>query len=359
MKGQPVYYINGIGILSPQKTFDNDAFLTELSSYHENVLTCVTPEFKNYINPIQLRRLNRMLRIGLTAATICLRDARVQTPEGIITGTGYGFLDETAKFLRELLQQQEKQLTPTYFMQSTYNALSGLIALSVKCMGYNNAYVSRGLAFENVLDDAMLKLIENPDANYLVGAFDEAAEVQYSASKRVTHFKAEQIHNLDLFNTTTKGSIQGEGAAFFMLSGKPSDTTWCALHDMQFIYNPADAEEIKTGIAEFLLKNSLLIQDIDLWVDGASGDIVHDRIMNDLAQTTFNGIFHTRFKHLCGESCTASSFALWLGASIIRHQHVPDTLKVYPEKNPVQLKTILIVNQYMNKNFSFFLLRQV
>jgi 3-oxoacyl-[acyl-carrier-protein] synthase II len=358
MKGQPVYYINGIGILSPQKTFDNDAFLTELSSYHENVLTCVTPDFKNYINPIQLRRLNRMLRIGLTAATICLRDAKVQTPEGIITGTGYGFLDETAKFLRELLQQQEKQLTPTYFMQSTYNALSGLIALSVKCMGYNNAYVSRGLAFENVLDDAMLRLIENPDANYLIGAFDEAAEVQYSASIRETYFKAEHIHNLDLFNTTTKGSIQGEGAAFFMLSGKPSDTTWCVLLDMQFIYNPAEAEEVKLGIAAFLQKNSLSIQDIDLWVDGASGDIVRDRVINELAQTTFKSIFHTRFKHLCGESCTASSFALWLGASIIRHQHVPDPLKVYPEKNPAQLKTVLIVNQYMNKNFSFFLLRQ-
>jgi hypothetical protein len=359
MTGQSAYYINGIGILSPQKTFDNNVFLTELSSYHENVLTCVTPEFKSYINPIQLRRLNRMLRIGLTAATICLRDSQIQTPEGIITGTGYGFLDETAKFLRELLEQQEKQLTPTYFMQSTYNALSGLIALSVKCMGYNNSYVSRGLAFENVLDDAMMKLTENPDVNYLVGAFDEAAEVQYLSSIRASHFKTEHIHNVDLFNTATKGSIQGEGAAFFMLSGKPSDTTWCALHDMQFIYNPVDTDKIKTGIAQFLQKNSLSIQDIDLWVDGACGDIVYDRAMNDLAQSTFHGIFHTRFKHLCGESCTASSFALWLGASVIRHQHVPDILKVYPERNPAQLKTILIVNQYMNKSFSFFLLRQV
>ncbi len=359
MTGQPVYYINGIGILSPQKTFDNDVFLAELSSYHENVLTCVTPEFKNYINPIQLRRLSRMLRIGLTAATICLRDAKVQTPQGIITGTGYGFLDETAKFLRELLEQHEKQLTPTYFMQSTYNALSGLIALSVKCMGYNNAYVSRGLAFENVLDDAMLKLIETPDANYLVGAFDEAAEVQFLASTRASHFKTEQIHNLDLFNTTTKGSIQGEGAAFFMLSGKASDTTWCALHDMQFVYNPVDIAEVKTSIASFLKKNSISIQDIDLWIDGASGDIEHDRMMNDLAASTFKDIFHTRFKHLCGESCTASSFALWLGASILRHQQVPVAIKVHTEKHPAQLNTILIVNQYMNKNFSFFLLKQV
>jgi 3-oxoacyl-(acyl-carrier-protein) synthase len=128
-----------------------------------------------------------------------MRDAKVQSPDGIITGTGYGFLDETAKFLRELLEQQEKQLTPTYFMQSTYNALAGLIALSVKCMGYNNTYVSRGLAFENVLDDAILHLRENKGHNFLIGAFDEAAEVQYLASIRASHFKTEHIQNLNLF----------------------------------------------------------------------------------------------------------------------------------------------------------------
>jgi 3-oxoacyl-(acyl-carrier-protein) synthase len=299
-----------------------------------------------------------MLRIGLTAATICLRDAKVQTPEGIITGTGYGFLDETAKFLRELLEQHEKQLTPTYFMQSTYNALSGLIALSVKCMGYNNAYVSKGLAFENVLDDAMMKLTETPEANYLAGAFDEAAEVQFLASVRASHFKTEHIHNLDLFNTTTKGSIQGEGAAFFMLSGKPAATTWCTLLDMQFVYNPTDIAEVKTSIASFLEKNAVSTHDIDLWIDGASGDVEHDRMMNDLAQSTLKNILHTRFKHLCGESCTASSFALWLGASILKHQHVPPVIKAHTEEQPTQLKTILILNQYMNKNFSFFLLKQ-
>jgi 3-oxoacyl-[acyl-carrier-protein] synthase II len=144
-----------------------------------------------------------------------------------------------------------------------------------------------------------------------------------------------------------------------MLSGKASDTTWCALHDMQFVYNPVDIAEVKTSIASFLKKNSISIQDIDLWIDGASGDIEHDRMMNDLAASTFKDIFHTRFKHLCGESCTASSFALWLGASILRHQQVPAAIKVHTEKHPAQLNTILIVNQYMNKNFSFFLLKQV
>src|SRR5687768_6193832 len=96
------YYINGIGIISPQKTFNNDEFLSTIVTYDTNVLSCVLPDFKEYINPIQLRRLSRMLRVGLSSAIICLRDSNNTMPDGIITGTGYGFLTETAKFLTEI-----------------------------------------------------------------------------------------------------------------------------------------------------------------------------------------------------------------------------------------------------------------
>ena len=48
-----------------KKHYDNSEFLPGLIAYHNNVLSCVVPDFKEYINPIQLRRLSRMLRIGL------------------------------------------------------------------------------------------------------------------------------------------------------------------------------------------------------------------------------------------------------------------------------------------------------
>ena len=80
-------YINGIGILAPQKTITDGALLEEISTYDDNRLTCITPDFKEYINPVQLRRLSRMLRIGMTSATICLRDANLERPDGIITAT--------------------------------------------------------------------------------------------------------------------------------------------------------------------------------------------------------------------------------------------------------------------------------
>jgi 3-oxoacyl-[acyl-carrier-protein] synthase II len=357
MGEKATYFINGVGIIAPQKTFDPDVFLTEISQYDKNVLTCVAPDFKSYINPIQMRRLSRMLRIGLSAAIICLRDSKIAMPDGIITATGYGFLDETAKFLRELLQQGEKQLTPTYFMQGTSNALAGLIALTIKCMEYNNTYASKGFGFENAITDAMMQLNESASSNFLVGSYDEAAEVQYGASIRHRHFKTEFINNLLLFDSNTKGSIQGEGSAFFMLSGKSSASTWCELVDMNVLYRP-ERKELQNALDNFLT-NSLNSEDIDMIINGASGDVQHDAVLNSLINFRFEKTAQARFKHLCGEYTTATSFALWLGAAILRKQQIPEAVKVQPWDQPSKLRTILIVNQHMSKSFTFLLLKGI
>lgn len=351
------YYINGIGIIAPQKTFDNGNFLTDISEYDHNVLTCQTPDFKAYINPVQLRRLSRMLRIGMTAATICLRDANINVPDGIITATGYGFLEETEKFLTELLERQENQLTPTYFMQGTYNALSGLVALSTKCRGYNNTYVSKGFAFENALQDSMMQLMELKSASFLVGAFDEAAVVQYKAGMRKNHYKVEHIRNLDLFGSKTMGTIQGEGSAFFIVSATPSGSTWCELTDLQIVYTPQDKDELLVALTSFLNTNKVSLAEIDVWINGISGDVEHDQLLVNLENSIFRQTPQVRFKHLCGEYCTAISFGLWLGASILKKQHIPEIVHM-PTTNVSKLNTILVVNQFLNRNYSFLLLKK-
>lgn len=352
------FYINGVGIISPQKTFDNEQFLTGISQYDHNVLSCVTPDFKAYINPIQLRRLSRMLRIGLSAATICMRDARVESPDGIITATGYGFLEETEKFLKEVFERQEKQLTPTYFMQGTYNALAGLVALSTKCMGYNNTYVSKGFAFENAMQDAMMQLASNRKANFLVGAFDEAASVQYIINSREQHYKTEPINNQNLFESETAGSIQGEGAAFFAVSGTPSDTTWCVLKDLHLVYRPNNADTLADALTAFLNDNETSFSKIDAWISGVAGDIRRDQLIITLRNSLLSKTPEIRFKHLCGEYCTAITFALWLGASVLKHQYVPHIVKSSTKPFPQRLDTILVVNHYMNRNYSFYLLQK-
>ena len=118
-------------------------------------------------------------------------------------------------------------------------------------MGYNNTYASKGFAFENAMTDAMMQLNENASLNFLIGSYDEAAEIQYNASIRASHFKTEFVNNLSLFDTSTKGTIQGEGSAFFMLSGKSSASTLCLVSDMDVVYKPEGAE-LEDALGNFL-----------------------------------------------------------------------------------------------------------
>ncbi len=352
------YYINGAGIISPQQTYDHQSFLTEISQYDNNVLTCVLPHFKDYIHPFKLRRLSRVLRMGLACATICLREAGLNTPDAIITASGYGFQDDMAKFLTEILEQDEQQLTPTYFMQSTYNALAGLIALSFKCTGYNNTYVSKGFAFESALHDAMMLLGEKEAEHALVGSFDEVSPVQYSEYVRMGLFKQENVNNLQLFESHTEGTLQGEGVAFFMLSALPGPQTWCRLRDMRMVYKPDTCRGLMAELDEFLKRNGMGTGDVDVLVDGTSGDAVRDQWSNTLRRDCFNQVRQVRFKHLTGEYATASSFALWLGAMILKRGHIPDAVQANhaPEIKP--FKTVLVCNHFLARNYSFMLLEK-
>lgn len=350
-------YINGIGILAPQRISDEGVLLDELITYDNNRLTCVTPDFKAYINPVQLRRLSRMLRIGMTSATICLRNANLKTPDGIITATGYGFLGETEKFLSEVLERVEKQITPTHFVQGTYNALAGLIGLSTKCTGYNNTYVSKGFAFENALQDALLQLESNRDANFLVGGFDEAENVLHTIGTKEHFFKTEKIQNTQLFNSRTSGTIQGEGSAFFTFSGKASEKPWCILEDVKLIYRPTTEEDLASALEAFLESNKISVGKIDGVLSGASGDADRDWLIEWLESSMFGTVPLFRFKHLCGEYCTSVSFATWLGASILKRQFIPTAIRrnaITPRSN--EINTILIVNHYLDRNYSFILL---
>ena len=90
-------YIRGIGNISPQPSWDNEPFLPDIAVYVGNRLKCIEPGYKEYIKPMQMRRMSRILKMGVTAAGKCLRDAKVEVPDAIIVGTGYGMFADTEK----------------------------------------------------------------------------------------------------------------------------------------------------------------------------------------------------------------------------------------------------------------------
>ena len=151
-------YINGVGSISAQHTSNSQSFLNDIVYSESNSLKAIEPDYKAFINPTLIRRMGRIIKMGVTAAQICLKDAGVEMPDAIITGTGLGCIEDTEKFLTAIIENKEQFLTPTSFIQSTHNTVGGQIALLLKCNNYNFTYVHRGFSFETCVLDALMLL---------------------------------------------------------------------------------------------------------------------------------------------------------------------------------------------------------
>src|SRR5688572_30199929 len=130
-------YIKGTGNISPQHTWGENLLLSSPLSYSGNRLGCIEPDYGQYIDLKHIRRMSRIIKMGVASAAMALQEAGISRPDGIITATGYGCLDDTAVFLNKMTELNEQALNPTPFIQSTHNTVGSQIALLLQCQGYN------------------------------------------------------------------------------------------------------------------------------------------------------------------------------------------------------------------------------
>ena len=98
------------------------------------------PNFSEHIPPLVARRLCTLLRRAVVLSRLTLREANLEHPDAIISGTGLGCIQNTERFLHAIRQEGEECLQPTAFMQSTHNIISATIAIDLKCHAYNTTY---------------------------------------------------------------------------------------------------------------------------------------------------------------------------------------------------------------------------
>jgi len=347
-------YIRATGNISAQKTFGHPPFLTEPVAYAGNRLACIEPDYKEFIDVKQIRRMSRIIRMGVAAAMECLQEGGVKTPGAIVTGTAYGCLEDTGVFLTKMVEFNEELLTPTAFIQSTHNTIGAQIGLMLQCNNYNNAFVHRGFSFESALLDGMLLLQENEVSNVLVGAIDEITNASHTILSRMGLYKQENDSSLDIFRSGTRGTVAGEGASFFLLANEPSSTDYAKLDGLKTFYKPEGIKEIQGHILFFLDKHSLSLDDIDLVITGRNGNAGSDKIFDELEKNIFKDKKTVNYKNLSGEYPTATGFALWLAANIARSGAVPGILE-YAGPKEKKIKKILVYNHYQNIHHSLLL----
>jgi 3-oxoacyl-(acyl-carrier-protein) synthase len=114
-----------------------------------------------------------------------LKVAGIELPDAIITGTALGCLENSELLLRQLMEEGEVMLKPTYFMQSTHNTISSNIAIRLGCHGYNITYTQDDDSLKWALRDAELLLQSGKVRTVLVGCHDETTPIYRNLLRRI------------------------------------------------------------------------------------------------------------------------------------------------------------------------------
>ena len=345
-------YIYQTSCISPQP------FPLALETLNTNVATSdnsmmvVEPQYEGIPTNV-LRRMGKAVRIGVGAALPMI--TAQPNIEGIIIGTANGSMEDSIKFLNQIVDYQEGMLTPTNFVQSTPNAVAAQLALLLANKFYNATHVHRGLAFENALVDAMMLCGEHPQAQFLLGGLDEISTYNYNIESLGGWYKSEAINPNQLYQATTSGTIAGEGASMFLVGNNSANAI--AKVSAVHIIHSADMNDVSDGLSQFLTSNDIDPNIIDTLLLGENGDI---RLLNfyDNISLKFPNNHIMRYKHLCGEYATAASFALSIASLLLQSNQVP--LHFFKHKGTSEtIENILIYNTFKGLQHSFIYVQKV
>ncbi|MBN1144068.1 MAG: beta-ketoacyl synthase chain length factor [Bacteroidales bacterium] len=352
-------FIKSSCVISPQHTHHAEGFPAEMKEVVANRLSCEEPDYKSLINPLQLRRMPRILKMGLAASQLCINRAGGVSPDGIVVGTGLGCLDNLEKFLLEVLDNNEHVTSVLPFINSTHNAVAAQIAMLLKNHNYNVTYCHRAFSFESALLDALMLLQEKQAHHVLVGGIDECTSDFVHLHSYLGQWK-EPLSNFQLLSGKSPGTIAGEGSAFFMISdevsGGGNDVNIAGIHTF-LTSAPADMTDVVRESDLFLEQYGLRKQDMDTVLLGLNGDSRNDGLYHQLMEHYFdsNAQF-LYYKHLCGEYYTSSAFALWLASAIMQSRSIPDVVS-FNSRSSQSPENLLIYNLHHNTEHSLILLR--
>lgn len=317
---QPIY-IRHTASIHPQGNPENHPYLSACEPDYKGIIT----------NATLRRRMSRIVKMGVACGLECIDGMTSENIQGIITATGLGCLADTEKFLNTLIENEERMLNPTPFIQSTFNTIGAQIALFRQIHAYNMTYVHRGLSFESALLDAMLKIWEGAD-NILVGAIDEMTDTSYAIQQRLG---------------LLKGMQAGEGSQFFLLSREAGEHPLAEIIGIDTFAGQQTAEELKTRISCFLQRNGLKAQDIHWLMTGKSaeketackGNAIYEELLNS---SLFSSSIHLGFKHECGEYPTASAYAVWKAVKEAQQCDRTTNILIYNHHHSINHSLILI-----------------
>lgn len=348
-------YINSAACISVQDTLNENILQNLNPEKSVKIVKAIEPNYKEFIPPAMIRRMSKTVKMSSVASNYALKEAGIENPDAIIVGTGMGCSQDSEKFLKNVIDNHEEFLTPTFFIQSTHNTVAGQIALGLQCHAYNFTYVNTSSSLEFSFLDAQLQINDGEAENILVGSTDEQTDRTMELYSLNNTIKKETDLPADYLNSKTKGVIWGEGASFFVVGKDKTESSYAKLTDIK-ISNRLKLNETQKFIQEFVSKNNLSVNDIDAVILGFSSDAGSDAYYTQ-AMSLFPDAALLYYKHLSGEFNTASGFSTFIACHILKEQQIPEVMMINDIKK-TEVKNILLYNHLAGDDHSLVLLEK-
>jgi len=221
--GQEVFWENclrGVSGIKPIQGFDVSSYRSQLGAQLPEI------DFKAFIKPANLRRMNRIGKIVVSAVRLAIDDSGLNLKQedpgrmGISIGTGLGSSDTVDQFFRSLLKEGPMGAAPLLFQTAVPNAITSHCAIEYGVKGANITFSHKESSTEMAMTFAYHLLKEGRADVLFAGGGDELSEPLYhvySMLGALSPGRGKGVEGMRPFDQSRNGIILGEGSGILVL----------------------------------------------------------------------------------------------------------------------------------------------
>lgn len=212
--------LQGTSGIKPVRGFDVSSYRSKLGGQLPEI------DFKIFIKPVNLRRMDRIGKIVVSAVRLALDDSGLDPKKedpnrlGLSFGTGLGSSDTVDQFFRSLLRDGPTGAAPLLFQTAVPNAISSHCSLEYGIKGPNITFSHKETSTEMAMAYAYRLLKEGRADVILAGGGDELSEPLhhvYSMLGALSPGRGKGLEGMRPFDRNRNGIVLGEGSGILVL----------------------------------------------------------------------------------------------------------------------------------------------
>lgn len=212
--------LQGISGIKPIRSFDVSLYRSRLGAQLPEI------DFKAFIKPANLRRMDRIGRMMVSAVRLAIDDSGLNLEKedpnrmGISIGTGLGSSDTVDQFFRSLLKDGPLGAAPLLFQTAVPNAISSHCSIEYGIKGVNLTFSHKETSTEMAMAFAYHLLKDGRADVILAGGGDELSEPLYhvySMLGALSPGRGKGLEGMRPFDQDRNGIVLGEGSGILAL----------------------------------------------------------------------------------------------------------------------------------------------